>query len=162
MLVTTWILAAGGALRTSTTARSKFAPASFRSPLPSSFPSAGQRGRRRADRGGRLQLPLRLPRVRPHRRARPRLLPQGGDDDDYMYADGNNNDLQVCPASALPAALDLVFFRRAATATTRALQAASEQWRTASEPPARLTKLEFNQHYNSPRRRRSRSVTWCL
>ena len=64
-------------------------------------------------------LPRSLPRVRPPRRARPCLLPQGSDGDDTLTATGDDNDLEVCPASALPAALDLVCFRRAAKATTR-------------------------------------------
>ena len=52
-------------------------------------------------------------------RSQPRFLPQGGDGDDTLIADGDINDLYVCPASALPTAPDLVFFRRAATTTTR-------------------------------------------
>ena len=72
MLVTTWILAAGGA----------------------------------------------LPRPSAHR-SQPRFLPQGNEGDDELTAEGDYNSLSVCPASALPAALDLVCFRRAAKATTR-------------------------------------------
>jgi len=44
---------------------------------------------------------------------------EGQQGNDYMYANGRANDLIVCPASALPAALDLVSFRRATRATTR-------------------------------------------
>ena len=81
---------------------------------------------------GRLQLPQRLPRVRPPHRSRPCILPQGdcfffdigqicpagGEGNDYLTAIGNDNYLYVCPASALPTALDFVFFRRATRATT--------------------------------------------
>ena len=91
---------------------------------PTSFPSAGRRGRRRADRAGRRQPPLRLPRVRPPHRSRPRFLPQGRDGNDELSAIGNRNYLYVCPASALPTPLDLVFFRRATAATIRARPAA--------------------------------------
>ena len=49
----------------------------------------------------------------------PRFLPQGDEGDDELTADGDYNRLDVCPASALPTAPDLVSFRRAATATTR-------------------------------------------
>ena len=106
-----------------------------------SFSSAGQQGQRRADRDRRLQpprcvprvlpltipdlqLPLRLPRVRPPHRSRPRFLPQGRDGNDELSAIGNRNYLYVCPASALPTPLDLVFFRRATAATIRARPAA--------------------------------------
>ena len=43
---------------------------------------------------------------------------QGLEGNDAIVVDGNRNDLDVCPASALPTAPDLIFFRRAATATT--------------------------------------------
>ena len=43
---------------------------------------------------------------------------QGYEGNDAIVAEGDRNGLHVCPASALPTALDLVFFRRAATATT--------------------------------------------
>ena len=59
-----------------------------------------------------------MSRVRPPRRSRPRFLPQGGYGNDELTADGNSNILKVCPASALPTALDLVSFRRATAATT--------------------------------------------
>ena len=45
-------------------------------------------------------------------------LPQGNEGNDYLYVTGSEIDLRVCPASAFPTALDLVFFRRAAAATT--------------------------------------------
>ena len=44
--------------------------------------------------------------------------PQGDEGDDTLSAEGYENRLDVCPASALPTAPDLAFFRRAATATT--------------------------------------------
>ena len=47
-------------------------------------------------------LPRSLPRVRPPRRARPRLLPQGGKGDDTLTATGAFVELDVCPASSLP------------------------------------------------------------
>ena len=47
------------------------------------------------------------------------FLPQGDNGDDVLIADGRRNYLSVCPASARPTPLDLVFFRRAAAATTR-------------------------------------------
>jgi len=45
--------------------------------------------------------------------------PQGEEGVDELIVRGDDNRLYVCPASALAAALDLVSFRRAATATTR-------------------------------------------
>ena len=47
------------------------------------------------------------------------LLPQGEGGNDVLTAIGDRNFLNVCPASALPTDPDLVFFRRAATTTTR-------------------------------------------
>ena len=67
---------------------------------------------------GRPGLPQRFPRVIPSLHSRPRFLPQGDEGSDYLYATGSDNILSVCPASALPTALDLVPFRRAAMATT--------------------------------------------
>ena len=81
--------------------------------------SAGPRGRQRADRRRQPQLPLRLPRVHPPHRSRPRFLPQGREGDDTLTATGDYNELNVCPASALPPDPNLVSFRRAATTTTR-------------------------------------------
>ena len=74
----------------------------------------------------RRQPPLRLPRVRPSRRARPFRpqgdwnfdVPAGGERDDVLIANGNDIGIFVCPASSLPTGLDLVFFRREARATT--------------------------------------------
>ena len=42
----------------------------------------------------------------------------GGEGNNVLIAEGNGNFLTVCPASALPAASDLVFFRRADLAMT--------------------------------------------
>ena len=111
----------------------------------------------------RRQRPRSLPRVRPPRRARPRLLPQGGKGDDTLTATGAFVELDVCPASSLPPRL--TSFSSAGRRRRRLVHGLRphphrEQLRVSH--PARLTKLEFNQHYNSPRRRRSRSVTWCL
>ena len=103
-------------------------PASGSPPRSTSFPSAGRRRRRHADGGRRRrqlfdggrrrQRPLRLPRVCPPHLSRLRFLPQGNEGNDELTVTGDNNHLIVCPASALPAALDLVFFHWAARATT--------------------------------------------
>ena len=54
--------------------------------------------------------------------ARATRLLRGSDEgdagNDVLIADGFNNGLYVCPASALPTAPDLVSFRRATAATT--------------------------------------------
>ena len=84
------------------TPSSAFAPRPPSAPLSTLFSSAGRRGQRHADRVRRRQLPLRLPRVRPPHRSRPRFLPQGGDGDDVLIVNGDFNDLEVCPASASP------------------------------------------------------------
>ena len=48
----------------------------------------------------------------------PRFLPQGDEGVDELIVRGDDNRLYVCPASALPTAPDLAFFRRAAATTT--------------------------------------------
>ena len=79
---------------------------------------AGPRGQRCDCCRRRPERPLRLPRVRPPHRSRPRFLPQGDEGDDTIVVKGDRNGLRVCPASALPTAPDHVSFRRAARATT--------------------------------------------
>ena len=49
----------------------------------------------------------------------PRFLPQGDEGVHELIVRGDDNRLYVCPASALPTAPDLAFFRRAAATTTR-------------------------------------------
>jgi len=50
---------------------------------------------------------------------------QGQQGNDAIVVDGNMNILRVCPASAHPTALDLVFVRRAARATTTCTRGAT-------------------------------------
>ena len=52
------------------------------------------------------------------RSAGPQAAGRCADGNDAIVVEGDYNYLFVCPASALPAALDLVFFRRARRATT--------------------------------------------
>ena len=104
------------------------------------------------------------------------VLPQGGDGNDVLTVAGERVYADVCPASSLPPRLTLFSF--AGRRRRRLLHGLLHRHHRGGlrehpkhllvcscfhrEPPARLTKLEFNQHYNSPRRLFSRSVTWCL
>ena len=138
LAVTTWILAAG-ALAEAQTVPTAYSY-SYTTEGPTMTPTASL-----APTRTETYAPSRVTEAPSSLPAAPDIvLPQGGDGNDVLNVAGERVYVDVCPASALPTAPNLVFFRRAATTLTRARSAASSPpWRTASPFKAPNSLLMF-------------------